>query len=202
MAAAKTLLIGFLASHGASGMHAILESALGVRGVLMISNNPNADAHAVAASFDVPSITLNAKRCGGEDAVDGAIAEALTKAGAELVVLSGYMRRIGPKTLAAFPGRIINIHPALLPAFGGQGMYGDHVHRAVLAAGARESGASVHLVDDEYDHGRVLAQARCAVQPGDTLEALRARVRALEGPLYVATVGRIVSGAIDLSPGE
>lgn len=198
--------LGFLASHGGSGMRVILEAAragsLDARGVLMISNNANAEAHGVAASFDVPSTTLNAKRCGDEQAVDAAIAEALTKAGAELVVLSGYMRRIGPKTLAALPGRIINIHPALLPAFGGQGMYGDFVHSAVLAAGVRESGASVHLVDGEYDHGRVLAQARCAVEPGDTLETLRARVRALEGPLYVATVGAILSGVIDLSAGE
>lgn len=198
--------LGFLASHGGSGMRAILEAAragsLDARGVLMISNNPKAEAHAVASSLDVPSLTLNAKRCGDEQAVDAAIAEALVKADAELVVLSGYMRRIGPKTLAALPGRIINIHPALLPAFGGQGMYGDFVHSAVLAAGARESGASVHLVDDEYDHGRVLAQARCTVEPGDTLETLRARVRALEGPLYVATVGAILAGAIHLPAGE
>jgi phosphoribosylglycinamide formyltransferase 1 len=200
------LQLGFLASHGGSGMRAILDAAregkLDVRGRLLISNNANAEAHDVAASFGVPSVVLNTKRSGGEEALDQAIAAALRRSGAELIVLSGYMRLIGPATLAAFPGRIINIHPALLPAFGGQGMYGDHVHRAVLAAGARESGASVHVVDAEYDHGEVLAQASCPVSPTDDLDSLRARVRALEGPLYVAALQAIARRAAGLATGE
>lgn len=192
--------IGFLASHGGSGMAAILEAAskgeLPVQGVLMISNNENAGAHAVAAHYGVPSMVLNAKRAGGEDKLDLAIAAALDVAGAELVVLSGYMRLIGPVMIERFGNRILNIHPALLPQFGGKGMYGDRVHEAVLAAGESESGASVHLVDSEYDHGRVLAQAVAPVLPGDTMETLRARVRALEGPLYVATLRALTSGAL------
>jgi phosphoribosylglycinamide formyltransferase-1 len=198
----QQLHIGFLASHGASGMRAVLEAAeagaLPAEGVLMISNNEKAEAHTVAAAFGVPSMTLNAKRAGDEDALDIAIADALSRAGADLIVLSGYMRLIGPQTLRRFPRRILNIHPALLPNFGGKGMFGDFVHEAVLAAGAKTSGASVHLVDDQYDHGRVLMQREVPVLPGDDLAALRARVRAAEGPLYVEALKAIAEGAINL----
>lgn len=192
--------LGFLASHGGSGMAAILDAAargeLGAAGVLMISNNEKAGAHGVAAGFGVPSMVLNAKRAGGEEALDRAIAAALDAAGAEWVILSGYMRLLGPAVLSRFSGRILNIHPALLPKFGGKGMYGDFVHEAVLAAGEAESGATVHFVDEQYDHGAALAQARCPVSPDDSLETLRARVRALEGPLYVATLKAIATGQI------
>src|SRR6202023_2647515 len=87
------------------------------------------------------------------EALDAAIRDALRQAGAELVFLAGYMKRVGPLVLAAFSGRVLNTHPALLPKFGGKGMYGDHVFRAVLDAGDAESGVSVHLVDPEYDTG-------------------------------------------------
>lgn len=198
----RPLYIAFLASHGGSGMRAVLEAGeaglLPAEGVLMISNNEKAEAHTVAAGFGVPSVTLNAKRAGGEEALDIAIADALSRAGADLVVLSGYMRLIGPETLKRFPRRILNIHPALLPKFGGKGMYGDFVHAAVLAAGEKSSGASVHLVDDQYDHGKVLAQREVPVLPTDDLDALRARVRAAEGPLYVEALRGIVAGAINL----
>jgi phosphoribosylglycinamide formyltransferase-1 len=198
----RPLQIGFLASHGGSGMRAVLEAArdgaLAARGVVMISNNEKAEAHAVAASFGTPSVVLNAKRAGDEGALDAQIAATLERAGAELVVMSGYMRLLGPVTVRRYANRILNIHPALLPAFGGKGLYGDNVHHAVIAAGARESGASVHLVDEVYDHGRVLAQARTPVGPEDTMETLRARVRALEGPLYVQTIQAIAAGELDL----
>jgi phosphoribosylglycinamide formyltransferase-1 len=196
------LQIGFLASHGGSGMRAVLEAAgagkLAAEGVLMISNNEKAEAHRVAADFGVPSITLNGKHAGGDEELDLAIADALSRAGAELIVLSGYMRLIGPETLKRFPRRILNIHPALLPKFGGQGMYGDLVHEAVLAANEDVSGATVHLVDDQYDHGQVLLRREVPVLPEDDLAALRARVRAVEGPLYVETLAAIASGAISL----
>lgn len=198
----KPLRIGFLASHGGSGMRAVLEAAHGraleARGVVMISNNEKAEAHAVAAAFGVPSVVLNVKRAGDETKLDVQIAAALAEADADLVVLSGYMRLLGPVTVRRYANRILNIHPALLPAFGGKGLYGDNVHHAVITAGATESGASVHLVDEFYDHGRVLAQARTPVTGEDTMESLRSRVRALEGPLYVETIRAIAAGEIDL----
>lgn len=114
-------------------------------------------------------------------------------AGADLVALCGWLKKLDvPERWA---GRILNIHPALLPAFGGAGMWGMHVHRAVLAAGAAESGCTVHLVDNLYDHGRILAQARVPVLAGDTPEDLQRRVYAQEMRLYPeALAGYLASG--------
>lgn len=119
-------------------------------------------------------------------------ADALKAAGAEWVVLSGYLRKLGPRVLEAFPGRILNIHPALLPDFGGEGMYGRRVHEAVVASGASESGATVHYVDGEYDHGEVVAQARVPVRPGDTAADLEARVMEVEPSLFVRTLKDLI----------
>ena len=106
----------------------------------------------------------------------------------DLVVLAGYLKLVPAPVIAAYRGRIINIHPALLPAFGGKGMYGRRVHQAVLASGAQESGATVHLVDEVYDRGAVLAQARVPVLPGDTADTLAARVLVVEHRLLPAAV--------------
>jgi len=134
------------------------------------------------------------------DALDAAIAMTLIDSGAEIVVLAGYMRKIGPRTLRAFHGRILNTHPALLPKFGGQGMYGLHVHRAVLAAGDAVTGASVHWVDGEYDAGPVIDRREVPVHADDTPETLAARVQVEERALRVDVLGRLARGDIE-APG-
>jgi phosphoribosylglycinamide formyltransferase 1 len=106
----------------------------------------------------------------------------------DLIVLAGYLKLVPAAVIAAYRGRIINIHPALLPDFGGKGMYGKRVHRAVLASGARETGVTIHLVDEVYDRGAVLAQARVPVLPGDTPELLASRVLEVEHRLLPAAV--------------
>ena len=106
----------------------------------------------------------------------------------DLVVLAGYLKRIPPKVIREYAGRIINIHPALLPAFGGEGMYGARVHQAVIESGARESGVTVHLVDDEYDRGPIVAQWRMPVNRSDTAESLAARVLSVEHVVYPRAV--------------
>lgn len=98
----------------------------------------------------------------------------------DLLVLAGYLKQIPPALIEAFPGKIINLHPALLPDFGGKGMYGHHVHEAVLASGVSRTGITIHKVDEEYDRGEILFQAECEVLPGDTVETLSARIHALE----------------------
>jgi phosphoribosylglycinamide formyltransferase-1 len=120
----------------------------------------------------------------------------LTAAEVELVCLAGYLRKfpVHPR----WTGRTINIHPALLPAFGGQGMYGDRVHAAVLASGVAESGCTVHVVDEEYDRGAILLQRRCPVRPDDTLASLAARVFAEERIALPEAVRRIAVGEIPL----
>ncbi len=108
------------------------------------------------------------------------------------VLLAGYLKKI--EIPAGFEGRVVNIHPALLPKFGGEGMYGRHVHEAVLRAGERESGCTVHLCDGEYDHGPVLLQMRCPVRPDDTPESLAAKVFELEREAYPEAVRRLLAG--------
>jgi len=122
----------------------------------------------------------------------------LEKHRVNLIVLAGYMKKLGPKTLARYRGRVVNIHPALLPKFGGKGMFGHHVHDAVIAAGEKESGATVHIADEEYDRGRILAQKRVPVMPDDTSESLAARVLEVEHELYAETLQRIAKGEIKL----
>mgnify|MGYP001674874473 FL=1 len=110
--------------------------------------------------------------------------------GVELIILAGYLCLITPIYIMEYPERIINIHPALLPSFGGQGMYGDRVHAAVIASGAKESGITIHLVDEDYDHGRHLLQATCPVRPGDTIDTLAARIHELEHRFFPTTIAQ------------
>jgi len=196
------LRLGFLASHGGSNLQAILDAivagTLPAQARVVISNNSQALALERAAAIGVPGLHLSSHTHPDADALDQAMVDALRAHGVALVVLAGYMRKIGPRLLAAYPRRILNIHPALLPKFGGQGMYGMHVHQAVLAAGERESGATIHLVDSEYDRGAILAQQSVPVQPGDTPESLQKRVLAVEHRLYPETLRRIALGEIRL----
>ncbi len=194
--------LGFLASHRGSNLQAIIDACrdgrIAAEPALVISNNRNAGALERATAAGVPALHLGASVIPDEQALDGAIAAALQAHGVDLVVLAGYMKRIGPRTLAAFPGRIVNIHPGLLPRWGGKGMYGSRVHAAVVAAGEKETGITVHLVDGEYDHGQTLAERRVPIAPGETAEALAARMLPLEHELYVGTLADVVSGRLPL----
>ncbi|WP_425147375.1 phosphoribosylglycinamide formyltransferase [Deinococcus sp.] len=184
--------IGFLASHGGSGMRAVLEAIgrgeLEAIGVLCVSNNSSAPALALARRFGLDTRHLSAQAHPDPAALDSAMLHAFRVAGADTLVLSGYMKALGAGVLRAYAGRLLNVHPSLLPSYGGRGMYGDRVHAAVLAAGERESGATVHAVEEVIDGGPILMQARVPVLPADTLESLRARVQAVEGPLLVAAL--------------
>lgn len=177
--------VAVLASGGGTNLQALLDACgtgSAARVVLVVSDKPEAGALARARQAGVETHHL-------ADPADGAALErVLTAARADLVVLAGYLKLVPANVVSAFAGRMINIHPALLPAFGGHGMYGLKVHRAVLAAGATVSGASVHLVDAEYDRGPLIAQWPVPVQPGDTPESLAARVLAVEHQLLPAVV--------------
>lgn len=183
------LRLGFLASHGGTSMRSIVKAIdsgeLAAEACVLICNNADAPALAFARERGLPVHHISAKSAGGEDAADTAIRETFRNAGCNWIVMSGYMRKLGPKTLKAFEGRILNIHPALLPKFGGQGMYGRRVHEAVIASGETMSGITIHLVDGEYDHGAVIAQREVPVLPGDTAEDLERRVAAAEPPFFV-----------------
>ncbi len=160
---------------------------------LVISNNSEAGALERARQHNIPTAHLSGRTHEDPAALDVAIESALVEAGAEWVLLAGYMKKLGDRTLAAYRGRILNTHPALLPSYGGRGFYGRKVHEAVLEAGDRESGATVHLVDGDYDTGPILAQVKVPVRSYDTVESLEARVKEAERKLIVTTLEELAS---------
>ncbi|WP_374576469.1 formyltransferase family protein [Phenylobacterium sp.] len=194
------LRLGFLASRNGSSMRAILAAihagTLDAEARLVVSNNRSAAALEAAAAAGVP--TLHIPTQADPDAADAALAKAMLEAGVEWIVLSGYLRRLGPKTLAAYRDRILNIHPGPIPAFGGEGMYGRRVHEAVVAAGVGASAITIHLVDEEYDHGAVLAVRKVPLKPDETADSLEARLTALEPEVFVETLQRLASGQLAL----
>ncbi len=201
-AGAMKLRLGFMASHGGSNVQAILdacrEGRLDAEPRVVISNNSDAMVLDRAMAARVPAFHLSAHVHPDPGRLDEAILETLEKYQVNVVVLAGYMKKLGPKTLARYRGRVLNIHPALLPKFGGKGMYGERVHAAVLESGDKEDGVTVHLADAEYDRGKILAQKKVPVRPGDTVETLGARVLEAEHAIYVETLGRIAAGEIKL----
>lgn len=197
------LALGVLASHGGTNLQAIIDScrsgAADAEVRVVISNNSRSLALERARRANIPASHLSSGTHPAPDLLDEAITETLHRHGVQVVALAGYMKMLGPRTLDAYRNRILNVHPALLPKFGGWGMFGARVHAAVLASGDRVSGVTVHLVDDEYDCGPVISQVEVPVMPGDTPETLAARVLAQEHILYPKTLQRIASGEIDLS---
>lgn len=199
----KLVRLGFLASGRGSNMQAIIEACkngkIKAEPVVVISNNATAGALEIARRESIPAFHLSNQTHPDPDLLDQAITETLQHHHADLVILAGYMKKIGPALLGAYRNRIINIHPSLLPKFGGQGMYGIHVHEAVLAAGEKTTGATVHLVEGEYDSGRILKQREVKVMPDDTPESLAARVLEAEHTLYADVLKDIIGGKIILS---
>ena len=151
---------------------------------LVISNRQDAGAIEKARSHGVDTSIIPSKNAYSDEQFQAAVLKTLLEKKIDIVCLAGYLKKVGPNIVKQFKGRILNIHPALLPKYGGAGMFGHFVHEAVLKAGDAESGCSVHLVDDEYDHGRVLAQARVPVLKDDTPERLAERVLKEEHKLY------------------
>ena len=178
--------IAVLASGRGSNLQA-LQQAFGTgapgRVALVVSDRAGAAALERARASGIPAHWVPA-----DGAESAALLELFATHRVGLVVLAGYLKRVPEPVVAAFRGRILNVHPALLPSFGGPGMYGRAVHEAVLASGARLSGATVHVVDEQYDHGPIVAQWPVAVRPGDTAETLAARILEIEHRLLPAVV--------------
>jgi phosphoribosylglycinamide formyltransferase-1 len=194
------LRLGFLASNNGSGMRVVLAAIaagqLDAEARLVVGNRRDAPALAFAAEHGAPTLFIPTRS--DPEAADAALEAALRAADVELVVLSGYLRKLGPRTLAAHAGRVLNVHPALLPKFGGAGMYGRRVHEAVAASGDAVSGATVHVVDEEYDHGPPLASVEVPLSPGDDAAAIEAKVTAAEPGLLLDVLRRISEGTLAL----
>jgi len=192
--------IGVLASGGGSNLQALLDhgDALGERRagdvVLVVASGPRAGALERARAHGIATAVL-------EDHDDAAALGAmLDGAGVDLVVLAGYLKLVPAPVVARHAGRMLNVHPALLPAFGGPGMYGGRVHEAVVRSGARVSGATVHFVDEAYDRGAIVAQWPVPVRPDDSAASLARRVLRAEHALLPRVVQALAAGRVALGP--
>ncbi len=196
----KKLRLGFLASHGGSNMQAIIDAIkagkLDAEAAVLISNNSHSGALEKAKNEGIKHFHISSKTHGDKEAET--IFNILKEQQVDLVILAGYMKKIGDEVLSEYKGKILNIHPALLPKFGGSGMYGMNVHTAVIEAKEKESGPTVHLIDEYYDRGRILAQTKVPVKEDDTPETLAARVLKSEHLIYAETIQKIASGEIKL----
>jgi phosphoribosylglycinamide formyltransferase-1 len=194
----RNLRVGVLVSHNGSNLRALHRSSLepGARFeiAVVIGNNSEAAGLAYARANRIPTRHLSGATHPDPDALDDAIRAALVEHATEWVVTAGYMKKLGPRTRRQFDSRILNIHPAPLPRFGGIGMFGLRVHEAVLASGVGVTGPTVHLVDGDYDTGRVIAQREVPVLADDTAETLAARVLEAEHVVLPLVVRQIAAG--------
>ena len=181
-----SLRVGILGSTRGTALQGILDAiAAGMLTVdlaLVISDRPSAPILDRARSYGVPALFLDPSGLSRE-AYDVRVAEALRESGAQLVLMIGYMRIVSAAFVDAWRGRLLNVHPSLLPAFGG--MMDRSVHQAVLAAGVSETGCTIHQVTEDVDAGPIVLQKRCPVLPGDTADTLKARVQTLEQAAFV-----------------
>jgi len=177
-------------------LQAIQEKKLDAKITLLVSNNPDAGCIDTAMKNGISAQVISRKDFSSREEFVKTILSSLKKAGTDLIVLAGYMKKIPDEVLDNYHNRIVNIHPALLPSFGGKGMYGIKVHEAVLNAGCKVTGVTVHFVVKEYDRGPIIAQQCVEVRPGDTPETLAARVLKIEHSIYWETIQKFVQGKI------
>jgi len=196
-----TLHLGFLASHGGSNMQAIVDACkdgrLDAKPCVVISNNSDSMALQRARNEGIPWYHISSVTHPGP-AEDAEILRVLKRHGVDTVILAGYMKQLGTTSLQAYRGRILNIHPALLPKFGGKGMYGKRVHEAVLAAGEKVTGVTIHVLDENYDTGPIINQCQVPVLENDTADTLAERVLKHEHRLFAETLQMISDGRIRL----
>jgi phosphoribosylglycinamide formyltransferase 1 len=188
------------ASGGGSNFQALIDRKeagdLPVELALLIGNNSAANAFERARRHGIPGIHIPPSRFPDEGAFAAHLLSILRERSIDLIALAGYMKKIPHQVVAAYPNRIVNIHPALLPAFGGPGLYGEKVHQAVLDCGAKVSGITIHFVDDEYDHGPIIYQETVPVLDDDDAHSLAKRVLAVEHAGYWKVLRAISAGCI------
>ena len=200
------LKLACLVSGGGTNLQAIIDNIesgrLDARIVAVISNVPGAGALARAQKHRLPWFVVNNKEYASRQLFDRELAAIIDRQEAQLICLCGFMRIFSPFFIDHYPGRIINIHPALLPSFGGKGFYGHKVHEAVLASGQKVSGCTVHFVDQEVDHGPIILQRTVPVLPEDTPDTLADRVLKEEHIAYSQAISRIAGGEVAIAENQ
>jgi phosphoribosylglycinamide formyltransferase-1 len=197
MSSQKARVAVFISGKG-SDLQALIDAAkagsLAAEIALVVSSNPEAYGLTRAKVQRIDTFVFVKKSYPTPNEADKALMEHLKSHKVDYIALAGYLKMIPTVVLRAYPDRVVNIHPALLPKYGGKGMYGHFVHEAVIANGETESGPTVHLVDEIYDHGKILEQARVDVLPDDTPETLAARVLDKEHELYPVALNKLIKG--------
>ena len=193
------LRLGFLASHEAGNLKAVLNKIqnkeLDACVKVIISNNKNSAVLSFGKKRNIPNFYLNENNT---ENLDKAILETLKNHGVSLVVLANYFKKIGKETIKAYPNKILNLHPSLLPKYGGKRMYGINIHKAVINSNDTESGVTILLATEEYDQGRILAQQQAPRYKKDTIETLAKRISKIEHILLSQTLINIQKGKIKL----
>lgn len=198
----KKLNIAFFASHGGSNFQSIVENIqsgeIKANASLLITNNSDCFAIQRAINLNIPYVHISSLLFDTAEKFQSQLLAILKEYKIDLIVLAGYMRKIPLSIIKQYPNRILNIHPALLPKFGGQGMYGMNVHNAVFDAKEKETGATVHLVNEEYDQGKILKQQKILIDKDDTPETIAEKVLQIEHKLYSQTIKEIANNMIKL----
>lgn len=197
----SVLRVAILGSGRGSNFQAILNALQrgeirNVRICVVISNNSNAGILEIARANNMPAVHLSQRLFLDGDQFVEAMLRTLRDHDVNFIALAGYMKQLDSRIIAALRNRIINIHPALLPKYGGKGMYGMHVHEAVVANRESVTGATVHLVDEEFDHGAIVLQKQVAIEPGDTPEIVAAKVLTIEHEIYPQALRLYAEGKI------
>jgi phosphoribosylglycinamide formyltransferase-1 len=194
----EMLRIGVLASHQGTNFQAIVNACqqgrVQANVALLICNNSDAPVMAKAWESGVPAVHLSSLTHPSLGVLDDAMNNHLVDEDIDLIVLAGYMKKLGPRVLASYRDRIINVHPSLLPRHGGPGFYGSRVHKAVIESGDRETGATVHLVNDDYDMGEALLQEKIKVNRDDTPDSLAERLYPIEHKLLILVIQQFAAG--------
>lgn len=187
--------IAIFASGAGSNTKKIIEhfkDHAGIRVALIVCNQPQAGVLDIAKQEGIPTLIIEKNKF-----FETAYQQELIENQIDFILLAGFLWKIPRRLIKAYPGRIINIHPALLPKYGGKGMYGKAVHAAVIQAGEQKSGMTIHFVDEEYDHGNIILQKSCAVDKDETPESLAKKVQALEHQYFASAIEKLI---INLHP--
>ncbi|MGD1046601.1 MAG: phosphoribosylglycinamide formyltransferase [Bacteroidota bacterium] len=194
--------IAVFASGRGSNFQAILNAIdagfLPARIVVLISNKSDAGAMEIARTHNISIKHLSQKMFSSEEALADAMLEVLEENHAEFIALAGYLKKIPTQVIRQYRNRIVNIHPALLPSFGGEGMYGHRVHQAIIASGEKISGATVHLVNEEYDQGPIILQKTITVAQDDTPDSLAAKVLKIEHEIFPLVLKAFAEGRVSV----
>jgi len=201
------LQVGVLGSGKGSNFQAILDAIQrgtlqNVQIRLVISNNSDAGILEIARAKQIPAVHLSQRMFPDDATFVETLLETLKKNQINFIALAGYMKHIHPRVISLYRNRIVNIHPALLPKHGGKGMYGMKVHEEVIAQGETVSGATVHIVDEEFDHGAIVLQQQVAVEPGETAETLASKVLEVEHKIYPRALQLFADGRVTVKAGQ